>query len=498
LYKKQIKITEKKYKDWDTVVKENYLEGTHEQKKYAYQLLSDPTIYCYAFFRWSTGDPIKMYPYQDMILNDDSERIVFCAANQIGKSVTLCVKALHFALTKPGVTVLMVSKTLPQSKDLLLKIKTLLNFSIIDYKATLGGSETKTEIYFKHFKDKRVYNYRVGDFVIKQSELAESRIICVPATEAALGFAADLVLPDELGFFENGRYVYYQILQPRTYTTKGPIITFSNPNGQQGIFWALWNDDDFNRYSFNFLDKPGNTQEEYEKLRKKLTVEEFDSTVNAVFTSPEGGFFSLAERKAMQQERPNMLPVVFTEPIHIFFDLAKVKDRTVRISGIPIGSGEDVGVYVYEMYEYPPGTPYDKIVEDLKDLIRALGSQNIVQVGWDDLGVGKAVGDFVDKIQMLGITTVPVSFSLENKSRIYTILKYLAERNLRKEKGIKIPFIKECDKQLSTLRFEKSPRGYFKIHHDKESDRDDFPDALAGLCSMIVAPDDVEPSLKMF
>ena len=468
------------------MLKERLLESKVPNKaRYALGLLKDPTTYMYAFFKDKEGGPMKLYAYQDMIVNDPSRRVLFAAANQIGKSIALDCKALHFALTNPGKTVLMVSKTLPQSKDLLREIRRLLNTSRVDYKTAVGDSDNKTEIYFKHFTN-------------DGKELSQSRIICVPATEAALGYAVDLALVDELAFYDEGRYFYYQILQPRTYTTKGQIIVFSNPHGQQGIFWELWQNDQFSRYQFNFLDKPGNTLKEYEHLRGELTSDEFDSTVNAVFTSPAGGFLSLKERKLMQEERSNCVPGIITEPLYIFFDFAKVQDRTVRVVGVPVGEGEKIGVYVHEMCEYPQGTPYDQILLDLEQFISDVGARNVSLVGWDSTGVGKGVEDFFKRIESVGIRAEPVEFSLKNKSRIYTIFKLLAERNLRGDFGIKIPFVQECDKQLAQLRFKKSPNSNtMMIHHENERDRDDFPDALAGLCSLIIQPDTVPVSVTI-
>jgi len=470
-------LTQQKFNDWDEVVKENLLEkGDEEQRSYVAELLKDPTIYAYAFFRDKEGQPFKLYAYQDIIINDESKRICFCAANQIGKSVCLCIKALHYTLTNPGKTTVMVSKTLPQSKDLLREIKRLLQTSTLEYKSGIGDAENKTEIYIRHFNS-------------EGEELSQSRIICLPATEAALGYAVDLGLEDELGFYENGRHFHFQIFQPRTYTTKGQIVVFSNPNGQQGVFWDLWNDDEYSRYKFKYLDKPGNTKQEYDKLRVKLTQEEFDSTVNAVFTSPEGGFISLKERKMMQEERENFVPTVLTQQIYIFFDWGKSMDRTVRAIGIPIFDGEHTGVYVYEMKEYLQGTPYNKIFMDLVELVKTVGLNNVALVGWDNTGVGRGIEDFIKKIQEYGIQSMPVEFGLENKSRIFTIFKLLIERNLFDLPGIKIPYTIECDKQLAQLRFKKTPRGYLQVHHDSPRDRDDYPDALAGLCSLIVQPD---------
>ncbi len=471
--------TAKKYELWDLVEKEDLVDcGDKDIEEWALTLLKDYTIYAYAFFR----DPkhpkkrFKLYPYQDLIINDTNKRILFAAANQIGKSITLCVKALIYALQNPGKTVIMVSKTLPQSKDLLRQIRSFLQTSTLDYDAS---TETKMEIYFNH--------YEIKDG--KKVELPQSRIICVPATEAALGYAADMALVDEEAFFENGEYFYNQILQPRTYTTKGQIVIFSNPNGQQGIFWDQWNDPIFSRYKFNFLDCPTNTQEEFDRLAANLTREQIDSTLLAEFTSPEGGFLTLAERKNMQDETlNNAIPSILTAPLYIFFDWAKSQDRTVRITAMPVhGSDRDWAdsVRIIEMKEYNQNTSYSDIIDvDLRQLISSVGIKNIAMVGWDNTGVGKGLEDFVNRVQQLGIQAMPVEFSLQNKSRIYTLFKLLAE-----QRRIKMPYIKECDKQLSMLRFKKSVRGNLQVHHQNERDRDDFPDAIAGVCSLIIQPE---------
>lgn len=473
--------TQAKFDSWDKVIRKGWLEGTDKQRAYSYGLLQDCTIYTYAFDRDEHGEPFKLYPYQDMILNDPSKRTIFAAANQIGKSITLCKKAKHFALTNPGKTVLLASKTLPQSKDLLLKISSDLRSSILDYRFDTVDTKTKTEIYFRHFNE-----LPNG----KTEELPQSRIICVPATEAALGYATHLFLIDELAFYDDGEWFYYQIAQPRTYTTKGPIIVFSNPNGQQGVFWKLWNDPDFSKYRFNYLDKPGNTKEEYKALSLKLTRDQFDSTVDAVFTSPEGGFLTLEERQKMQiKERPNVIPAVITNPIYIFFDFAKVLDRTVRVIGVPAGTEMFSGVHCHEMLEYPEKTPYSQIIDDLNQLAKSVGPENIAMVGWDNTGVGQGIQDFFIRIEEMGIMPMPVEFSLKNKSRIYTIFKLLIERNLKNLPGITVPYVEACDVQLSKLRFKRSSRDYLQVKHENERDRDDFPDALAGLCSLIVQPE---------
>lgn len=490
------KATASKFEAWDKALEEKWLDSEDSEKqKFVYTMLLDPTIYAYAFFRdpRDTKKRFKCYPYQDVILNDDHRRVCFAAANQIGKSIALCIKAITYSLLHPGSTVLLTSKTLPQAKDLLRQIKQFLQNSRLDYKFDVGDTETKTEIYLKHFEEEEVYDEKLDKTFTQMKELQQSRIICVPATEAALGYAVDLALEDELFFYEDGENFHKQILQPRTYTTKGQIIVFSNPNGQQGIGWEIWNDEDYHRYRFNFLDCPTNTQEEFDRLCKTLTREQIDSTLLAVFTSPEGGFLTLQERKDMQEERSSMLPSVLTQPIYIFYDWAKVKDRTTQLIGVPINSNKEDWadeVYVYVAKEYPAGTPYTEIIDvDLKNLINSVGPQMVAMVGWDNTGVGRGLEDFTKRVEQLGIQAMPVEFSLENKSRIYTLFKLLAE-----QRRVKIPYVKECDKQLSMLRFERSPRGHLKVHHQNEKDRDDFPDGIAGLCSLIIQPENLPVS----
>lgn len=464
-----------KFKDWDKVVRTNQLESKNPTlRAQAYQMLKDPTIYAYAFFR-NIEDPelpLVMYPYQDLVLNDDSDRVFFAASNQIGKSVTLDVDALHFAIFNPGTTQLVLSKSLPQSKDLMRQIKQLLQFSTVEHKYDIGESETKTELSIKH----------IG---VDGLELPESRIIVSPATGSALGYPCHKVHLDEVCFYQNGRYILNQIIIPRTFATKGQIKAYSNPNGQQGVGWDMWNDSQWSKYNFNFLDRPGNTLDEWERHRKSMNREEFDSTVAAQFTSAEGAFLSLDERRRIQHERPNVLPAIFSSPLFVFFDFAKVNDRTVRIIGQSIGSVTEPKVFVHEMKEYLSGTGYDEVVRDLVNLIHDVGTQNVALVGWDNTGVGKGIEDFINKIQEFGVGCSPVEFSLQNKSRIYTLFKFLIEQD-----RIDIPYVEECDKQFSTLRFKKSEgRRYWQVHHENEKDRDDFPDCLAGLCSLIIQPD---------
>ncbi len=487
-----VERTESKFKHWDEIMNKNILdEGTEDEKRRAYRLLKDPTIYAYAHFKDMNdlSKPFRAYPYQDLFMNDNSDRVFFCAANQIGKSVALCLKFLHKAIMNPGHTYLLGSNTLPQSKDLLRQIRYLLTTSDLISQYDIGDSETKTEIYLKHFEEYEEKDENTEEIITKLRELPQSRLICVPATSAAAGYAAHGFGLDEIAFCDNGDWFYKMIAQPRTYSTKGFINIITNPNGQQGIAWELWNDPRFKRYRFNFLDCPKNTRKEYDNLCGGLSQEEIDSTLNAVFTNPAGGWLTLQEREKIQVDRPNQIPLNITEPVYIFFDWGKAMDRTVRAIGIPIKDGDLTGVHIYELYEYPHKTPYNVIINDLQMVLQRIGLNNVALTGWDNTGVGKGLEDFISRVREMGIQCCPVEFGLQDKARFYTILKLLIERTVKGQIGITIPKIKECDNQLAKLVFQRTSRGYLQVHHEKESDRDDYPDAIAGLCSLIIQPD---------
>jgi reverse gyrase len=55
------------------------------------------------------------FSYQVQLLRDQNKRIVVCAGRQVGKSTTIAAKAIHFAVTNPRTTTLIVSPTLRQS-----------------------------------------------------------------------------------------------------------------------------------------------------------------------------------------------------------------------------------------------------------------------------------------------------------------------------------------------------------------------------------------------
>jgi hypothetical protein len=482
-------ITEEKFRKWDEVIAKNYLEGTEEQRNYAYSLLQDVTIYAYAFFRVpGTSNSIRLRSYQDLILNHNHNRILFCAANQCGKSYSLAIKAIHKALLNPGKTVLLLSKTMSQSKDLLKQIKLILKNSIMDYEYSIGEIDNTTEIHFTHFEE------MIDDKgKIIQKELPYSRIICSPASEASLGIPAFWIGLDEYAFMDNQAELLYQVILPRLFQTKGDLMIFSNPNGTANEYYKLWVGDVFHKFRFTFLDNPDNTLKEYTENKRIFPRAKAESTMDAIFSSSDGAFFLPEEVSAMQEQRESYIPIISTEQFYISLDFAKSHDHTCRIIGVP----KNNGVYVHEIKIYPIQTPYNIIIDDLVSLIQEIGPDKFAMIGFDSNGPGNAISDWIKKIREFGIQIIPVPFSLQKKNSMYTILKLLAERNIKGEYGIKIPYTDEGDYQLKSLMMKTSTSGRMMIHHQNESDFDDVPDSLALLSYLIINPENPPVSVEI-
>ena len=477
--------TNAKFQKWEDFVQKGGLNDEKYLNEMS-ELLKDPTIYIYAFFRNQDGSKLRVYPYQDILLNATHKRIQITSSNQVGKSFYLALKHIVYALQNPGSTSLILSRSMFQAKDLMYKIRDLFKLSVLDYKTTIGEIDTKTELTIKHY-----------DFEGK--ELKESRIVVAPASETALGVSADLLSADEYPYWEADlKYMYYQVLQPRTYHTKGAIQLIGNPNGMENFYYELWLGDEFHKYRTTFLDCPANTKQEFDKLCETMPQAQIDSTLLGKFTAGSGTYFTFEEINSMLVHKTNALPPpgMLKQPLYMFLDLAKINDRTVRFIGYKTENG---GVNVLETYQYPEKTPYNEIIDDLRNLIIDYGANKFHALGFDATGVGTAVEDFLKPLGNLGVSVQPLKFTLQGKTRMYTTLKLLVEKNLKHENtdfGIEIPHSNDAKSQFSKLMFKRTSGGQLMIHHATESDRDDYTDCAAGLCYLILNPETIPPSFS--
>ena len=414
------------------------------------QTKTDPTLFAALFLTdQRTKKEFRPFPYQDIIINDPSPRIVLCIARQSGKSTIAAIKALHHAFYNENSTVIVISKTKPQALEFIHRIK--------DFKrtSTLGNIWRMTEMTGKESKAEITIRNNNGK--------TNSRIISIPATDAARGYTADLVICDELAFWENGDYIYNQVVEPMTQFSKGKILVLSTPNGKQGIFWNLFNNPHYSRYQFDWKVCPVNTQEEMDRKRISMTRMQYEAEYEAKFSAPQNAYFNYDEIHKCVDEK-----IVLGQPgnsLCFGVDFGKINDNSVifavRIKN-PEDNPKDHVIEVVERIAVPLGTNYASVVQEiLAHSKKHSGSRFYL----DSTGVGEAP---CETLRLNNVFMEPIKFSNTSKMDILGNLKLLIEQG-----RLRIPNERELIDQLELFEYEYTTGGSLQLHapagsHDDE------------------------------
>ncbi|HEC66437.1 MAG TPA: hypothetical protein ENI23_14215, partial [bacterium] len=263
------------------------VDSADTTKSWIGHLKLDPSIFAYHFFKDPKGNPLKVYPHQDLILNDKSKRILLNIARQTGKSTSAAILALHTAYWNDNSLVIIMSATKPQALEVVRKIKTFLNtarFTV--FKAIMPkGKENKAEVELKNPGAKTI-----------------SRIISVPATDAARGYSPQLVICDEMAFWEDAETIFNQVVLPMVDATGGSIMALSTPNGRHGPHWNCYNSKHWSVYHFDWHANPLNTSEIMEMKKDTMTNLQFKAEYEADFVSSQSSYFTVNEINQSKNE----------------------------------------------------------------------------------------------------------------------------------------------------------------------------------------------------
>lgn len=188
-------------------------------------------------------------PWQKEVLDCNDLRMLLCCSRQAGKSQTAAAMALREAICNPPAEVLIISKALRQSAELLRKVKEL-------HRGLLGNLPTRKKDriskpplpYFKWLKREELYDQkfeayrerRKADERALSMDFANgSRIISLPGkADTIVGFSAiDLLIIDEAA--RTGDDLYRSV-RPMLAVSKGRLLALSTPFGKRGWFWEEW------------------------------------------------------------------------------------------------------------------------------------------------------------------------------------------------------------------------------------------------------------------
>lgn len=497
---------------------DNWLKGDRKDIKTYGEFLHDPSLFAYLHQRVD-GSSLRYYPYQDLIANDKHRFKYFRAANQIGKSLLLDSLAARNLIIDHGHAhnEAIVSKSLPQSTFQMRRIKTLLRtMPEINWKDVRGETDSLSVISVDVKDDAGNVKYT-------------NMLICAPCTEGLLGYDLHSLNLDEFEFWEvDQKYFFNQIAQPRTYSTKGKITVFSNPNGADNFGAELEEQKLLNGknkwhvYVFNYLDKPGNTQEEYDQLKNELSRGEFESTVAAIRSMSDKCFFSRMEIDASEDKSLSESSLYVSDRQPFFFlDVAAKFDRSVLVGGWTEpdkNNPEFKHVYIPIIHKYPQGYPISLVVgsptessnienwsyqKSVREYLLSFSSTGIQPIFGCDITGNSGISPL---FQACKIYPIDVVFSGPQKSGYYQKFKYYMEKKLLHR--IKN---KDWESEASQLVVTKSVRGYLLINaagtvdgkRDMKLDSklkktpDDTMDATAGLIYLMDNHDIIIPTVTI-
>jgi hypothetical protein len=165
-------------------------------------------------FARAVGFP-NLDPWQEEVLNSDSNRVILNCCRQSGKSAMASIIAITHALYTPGSMVIIISHTLQQA----------------------GETFRKVHDYYK----------RVARPVISITESVHrlelsngSRVVTLTgkAPDSIRGFSnVSLLIVDEASQVPDESY---HAARPMLAVSEGRIILLSTPHGKQGFFYDTW------------------------------------------------------------------------------------------------------------------------------------------------------------------------------------------------------------------------------------------------------------------
>jgi len=362
-------------------------------------------------FQQSLADPVKFaenlllfkpYPYQVQFLRDSSPRIVASCGRQVGKTTLTAIKALHYTLSHPSVTVLIVSAGLRQSINLFDKI---LNFIDICLPAKLlCRNQTRTRIQFRN-----------GSEIIA--------LPCGSEGSTLRGYTSDLVIVDEANFIP--RTVIDSVLRPTMITRPAQMIMISTPWTTDHPFYEALNNPDlgFKSYIWPTRMNPQATPERLELERITIGDLAFDREYNAKFLDNQFAYFStdLVLNCTKDYEPNNDQTQPQPGNYHIGVDFAKLQDH----SAIAIlQKKSESSIHLVYIKEFPLNTPYTTVIDHVSRLHQAY---HFLGGYVDQNGVGEAL---YEQIKKFTTRIKGVNLTVQSKEDILGKLKLAMERKI--------------------------------------------------------------------
>ena len=386
----------------------------------------------------------KPTPYQAKLLEDKSKRIVVVFPRQSGKTTTLSIRMIHFALRNSHTTTLIVSPGLRQSM--------LVMDCIQDQIGRMSEERRK-----RHIKllQRTVIRCRNG-----------SRIVALPCDPKTLrGYTASEVLIDEAAFIRDDETIFYNVLFPMLQTTNGTLIASSTPWGKDSVFYRFTQEPAFSKHYVKIGEvvKEGLTTEAFvEEMRQRTPSERFRREYLAEFVEDELAYFS--QKLIAQCIDSELAPITddwtkhVVPPLGRYFvgvDLGKKVDYSVI--AIVRWNTKKKAAELVGMVRFPLDTPYATVIGYVKVICDKL--QRVEKVLVDRTGVGEYITEEMQNAHIRS-TIEGVMLTVPSKQEILGYMK-----NMMQTECLGLYLDQDLIAQINVEHYELTKVGQIQFSH---------------------------------
>jgi len=424
------------------------------------KVFQDAALFVETFFRF------KPTQYQADLLRDESKRIVVRWSRQSGKTTTIALRAIWYALCHKKTLTLIVAPSLRQSM--------IMSDRISDFLGTLPPR------YFNLFVKK------LQRTVIQLNN--NSRIIALPNNPQLLrGYASNQIICDEAAFFRDDELVFYNVLYPMLATTDGILIVSSTPWSKDSVFYRMCQNQEFSQHITTCEDivKSGLVKQSFiDEMRAQLPFERFQREFMSEFVEEVDAW--LTQSLIVQCIDSQLQILDFQDKpkgeFYMGVDFGKEQDYSVAL----VLEKSDSTLRVVHVHRFPHKTEYASVIGYVKSLQDRW--QTIRAVYADITGVGTYI---VEDMVRSGIESVNgVTFTVQSKEEMATIL-----REKMRMSEVKIPYVPtkklediDLTAELNIEKFELMKTGHLRFSHPEGSHDDVFWSIALAVYASVQAP----------
>jgi phage FluMu gp28-like protein len=407
----------------------------------------DPALFAETFFNFIPTD------YQARLLRDKSKRIVVRWSRQSGKTTTIAIRAIWFAVSHPKTLTLIVAPSFRQSM--------IMSDRLQDF---LSNLPRKWRDFFIEKQQRTVVRFKNG-----------SRIIALPNSPQLLrGHTAHQVIATEAGFFPEDDLVFYSVLYPMLATTDGILIVESTPWSRQSVFYRMCVAEEFSKHTVKWeqVVNAGLIKQSFiDEMRAQLPDERFRREFSVQFIEDVDTWLTQSLIVSCIDSQLDFRD--FREPalqgnFYIGVDFGKHQDHSV----IVVVQKTDKSLKLIHVHRFSLGTEYGSVIGYIKSLQDRW--QGVIAVFADTTGVGDYI---VEDMKKSGIRIVTgVTFTVPNKEEMATIL-----REKMRAGELRIPYVPartahdvDLTAELNIERFELLKTGHIRFTHPEGNHDDVF------------------------